>query len=149
MPPATPTSSPILTPTPEPTVTATPTPSPTQTPTPTPPDVQIACVFFDGVVERVESDEYVEIVNLGGTAQDLLGWRLADIADGSPEFEFPSWMLEPGEAIRVYTNEAHPEWGGFSFGRGKAIWSNDDPDEAGLFNQTGELVSRKSYPPGC
>ena len=101
------------------------------------------------MVERTESDEYVEIVNLGGTAQDLFEWKLADIADDGPEFEFPTWMLEPGAVIRVYTNEAHPEWGGFSFGRGKAIWSNDDPDEAGLFNQTGELVSRKSYPPGC
>ena len=121
-----------------------------QTPTPTPPDVQIACVFFDGVVERTESDAYVEIVNLGGTAQDLFGWKLADIADdGKPEFVFPSWMLEPGEVIRVYTNEVRPEWGGFRFGRGGAVWRNSKPDEAGLFNDAGVLVSRKSYPPGC
>lgn len=81
----------------------------------------------------------------------MFGWRLADIADGNPEFVFPSRTLEPGEVIRVYTNEVHPEWGGFSFGRGSAIWNNkkSDPDEAGLFNQAGELVSRESYPPGC
>jgi len=97
----------------------------------------------------VESDEYVEIVNIGGAVQDLFGWRLVDIADRSPEFAFPSWVLEPGEAIRVYTNEVHMEWGGFSIGRGGAVWSNSDPDEAGLFNQIGELVSTKSYPPGC
>ena len=97
----------------------------------------------------VESDEYVEIVNLGGTAQDLLEWRLVDIADDSPEFVFPSWLLEPGEVIRVYTNETHPEWGSFSFGYGKAVWSNSDPDEAGLFNETGVLISRKSYDLGC
>ena len=94
------------------------------------------------MVVGAESDEYVEIVNIGGTAQELFGWRLSDIADGSPEFVFPLWELEPGEIIRVYTNEVHPEWGGFSFAHGKAIWNNEksDPDEAGLFNQIGELV---------
>ena len=79
-------------------------------------DVQIACIFFDGVVPRSESDEYVEIVNLGDAAQDLAGWRLVDVSDGTPEFVFPSWPLEPGQAVRVYTNEIHAQWGGFSFG---------------------------------
>ena len=110
--------------------------------------MRIACIFFDGVVPTSESDEYVEIVNMGDAAQNLSGWRLIDKEDG-PEFEFPSWMLGPGESIRVYTNEVHPEWGGFSFENGRAIWNNNEPDTAELFDQAGDLVSTMSYPPGC
>ena len=159
----TPTHTPTPTPTPTPTIEPTPTPEPSATPTlirtPTPlptettipvgqSDVRIACIFFDGVMPNSESDEYVEIVNEGDTAQGLSGWRLIDKEDG-PEFEFPSWMLGPGESIRVYTNEIHPEWGGFSYESGRAIWNNNDPDTAELFDQLGDLVSTMTYPPGC
>ena len=141
-------------PTPIPQATATQTPAPA-TPAPTTvatggtPDVQITTIFFDGEVKQTEADEYVEIANLGGASQDLSGWKLVDTADGTPEFEFAEYLLEPGARIRVYTNEAHPEWGGFSFGRGTAVWSNCEPDTAGLFDDGGNLVSSMSYPPGC
>jgi hypothetical protein len=74
-----------------------------------------------------------------------ISWVLKDISDGSPSFTFPSYILKPGQSIRVYTNEVHPEYGGFSFGRGSAIWNNSDPDTAALFNAQGQEVSRKSY----
>ena len=112
-------------------------------------DVRIVCIFFDGVVSRQEPDEYVEIRNLGNAAQDLTGWSLVDVADGSPTFEFTGQVLFPGGVTRVYTNEVHDRWGGLSFGRGTAVWSNSDPDAAGLFAPTGRLVSTMSYPPGC
>lgn len=108
-------------------------------------NVQITRIFYDGVVPRVESDEYVEIKNLGQEAQNLLGWKLVDISDGYPEFLFSSYVLDPGATIRVYTNEIHPEWGGFSFHYGRAVWSNKDPDTAVLYNSQGQEVSRKSY----
>jgi competence protein ComEC len=108
-------------------------------------DVQITRVFYDGLVPRVESDEYVEITNLGTEAVDLAGWVLRDISEGYPSFTFPSYNLQPGQSIRVYTNEIHPEYGGFSFGFGKAIWNNSDPDTAALYNAQGQEVSRKSY----
>ncbi len=108
-------------------------------------DVQIIYIFYDGVVYRTESDEYVEIKNLGDTSQDLEGWVLKDISEGYPSFTFPSYVLAPGAKIRVYTNEIHPEWGGFSFGYSKAIWNNTDPDWAALYNAQGQEVSRKSY----
>lgn len=68
------------------------------------PDVQIDCIFFDGVVPRAEADEYVRITNHGQAAQDLTGWVLYDKADGSPSFLFPSYVLGPGVTIRVYTD---------------------------------------------
>jgi uncharacterized repeat protein (TIGR02543 family) len=107
--------------------------------------VQITYIFYDGLVPSVESDEYVEITNLGDTAQDISGWTLIDGSDGQPSFTFPQYVLEPGETIRVYTNEIHAEWGGFSFNYGRAIWDNSSPDTAILYDSSGNEVSRKSY----
>ena len=114
-------------------------------PAPSATNVQITRIFYDGLVFRVESDEYVEIKNLGSEPQDLAGWLLKDISEGYPSFTFPHYILAPGAAIRVYTNELHPEWGGFSFGYGKAVWNNKSPDIAALYNTQGQEVSRKSY----
>lgn len=110
-----------------------------------PSDVQITYIFYDGIVPYVESDEYVEITNLGDEPQDLAVWLLIDFSDSYPSFTFPSYILAPGESIRVYTNEHHPEWGGFSFGYEKAIWNNTDPDVAALYNAEGQKVSSRSY----
>lgn len=127
-------------------------PSPGTTPGSTPTlepekttNVQITHIFFDGQVYRTESDEYVEIKNLGSESVDLAGWKLADIAEGSPTFTFPSYTLQPGGRVRVYTNEIHSEYGGFSFGYGKAIWNNSSPDTAVLYDAQGQEVSRRSY----
>ena len=109
------------------------------------PNVQITHIFYDGLVYRVESDEYVEITNLGDQPQDLAGWVLKDISEGHPSFLFPPYILAPGKSIRVYTNEYHPEWGGFSFEYGRAIWNNTEPDIAVLYDNQSKEVSRKSY----
>ena len=125
--------------------------TPTATPAPTSSGVSVVirCVFFDGVVPRLEPDEYVEIANDGDAPEDLDGWRLTDVSDGRPSFIFPAWSLGPGDSVRVYTNEVHSEWGGFSFGSGSAVWSNSSPDTAGLYDASGSLVSTVTYPPGC
>jgi len=128
---------------PAPSVVA-PEPAPKPTPTGTS-GVQITRIFYDGAVPRVESDEYVEIANLGDQEQDLAGWVLKDISDGKPSFTFPSYVLAPGASIRVYTNEIHQEYGGFSFRCGSAVWSNADHDTAALYNTQGQEVSRRSY----
>ncbi len=107
-------------------------------------NVQITKIFYDGLVYRTESDEYVEIKNLGSEPVDLAGWSLVDKDEGDI-FYFPSYILEPGQSIRVYTNEIHSEYGGFSFGSGKAVWNNSIPDTAVLLNAQGQEVSRKSY----
>ena len=119
-------------------------PSPTS-PTTEIQNVQITHIFYDGLVPNVESDEYVEITNLGDQPQDLAGWVLMDISDGYPSFTFPSYILAPGKSIRIYTNEYHPEWGGFSFEYSQAIWNNSEPDVAVLYDSQDKEVSRKSY----
>ncbi len=131
-----------------PTSTSTPTPTPTSTPTPTPtststPNVHITYIFYDGVVPRVESDEYAEITNLGSDSVDLAGWRL-NAGDPGQDFLFPSFLINPGQSCRVYTNENHPEHCGFNYGSGSAIWNNSG-DCGYLYNNLGEFVSQNCY----
>ncbi|MEW6033226.1 MAG: lamin tail domain-containing protein [Chloroflexota bacterium] len=109
------------------------------------PDVRITHIFYDGAVPSVESDEYVEISNLGDRPQNLEGWVLKDISEGYPSFAFPYYILDPDASVRVYTNEIHPEWGGFSFGYGRAIWNNSQPEVAALYDEQGREVFRRSY----
>ena len=127
-----------------------PAPLPIPEPEPTPSlegasDVRITLIFYGGLVPRVESDEYVEITNLGDEPQDLAGWELVNISGEYPSFIFKSYILNPGVSIRVYTNEVHPEFGGFTFGYGEAIWNDEEPDIAVLYDAQGLEISRKSY----
>jgi len=62
-------------------------------------NVQITYIFYDGLVPRAESDEYVEITNRGDQAQDLAHWELKDISEGYPSFTFSSYLLTPGKII--------------------------------------------------
>jgi endonuclease YncB( thermonuclease family) len=136
------------TPTPLP-VPPTATPAPTSPPPPptlpptAPGEVKITYVYYDGVVPRVESDEYAVIKNTGGSAVNLGGWRL-NAGDEGQDFWFPGYELGPGQECRVYTNESHPESGGFSFGSGKAIWNNKG-DCGHLYSADGVEVSTYCY----
>jgi competence protein ComEC len=132
------------TPIPTETTPTEPTPVPT-TVTPTPPPsvkVIIGTIFYDGVVSRYEPDEYVEIINQGDAVQ-LQGWTLRD--DANHVYTFPSFLIQPNQACRIYTNQSHPESCGFNYGSGAAIWNNTG-DCAYLRNSQGQEVSKKCYP---
>ena len=107
------------------------------------------CVFFDGIVSPREPDEYVQIVNLGSETVQMNAWTLTDLDDAGPTFVFPQSLLRPNAQIRVYTNEIHPAWGGFSFQRRSPIWNNSNPDRAALIDPEGRIASKMTYPPGC
>jgi hypothetical protein len=132
---STPTKTPTQTATPTATATqkatSTPTKTPTRTATPTATATQppvttglldITSIFYDGVNGSTESDEYVQIVNTDTRSIQLLNWTLRD--NQSHIFYFPNFVMTPGQVCRVYTNEYHPEWCGFSYGSGVAIWNN-------------------------
>lgn len=91
----------------------------------------------------MESDEYAEIANVGTAAVNVAGWRL-NAGNPGQDFVFPAFELQPGQACRVYTNENHPEHCGFSFGSGKALWSNKG-DCGYLYDASGVEVSRRCY----
>lgn len=64
----------------------------------------------------VEYDEYVVIKNRSTCFQDMSRWILKNETKGVPSFMFPEdFYICPGETIRVYTNEIHPEWSGYCF----------------------------------
>jgi hypothetical protein len=105
--------------------------------------VIIKFVFYDGVVPRVESDEYAEIANTGNAPVNIGGWRL-NAGDPGQDFVFPSFDLQAGQSCRVYTNENHPEHCGFSFGSGRAIWNNKG-DCGYLYDSSGAEVSKYCY----
>jgi competence protein ComEC len=118
-----------------------PSPTPTE-PLPTTDDIVIADIFFDGVVSSQEPDEYVEIRNAGTNAVQLKGWKLRDNAN--IEFRFPEFLMAPGQVCRIYTNEEHPEWCRFNYGRGTAIWTNSG-DCATLVDKYGKMVDQYCY----
>jgi competence protein ComEC len=96
----------------------------TQSPTSTPPvigNIVITNIFYDGA-GNLEPDEYVEIRNNESYPIHLEGWTLSDIANHV--YTFPNFTIQPGQVCRIYTNEYHPEWCGFDYGFGSAIWNN-------------------------
>lgn len=89
--------------------------------------ISITSINYDGVVPKTESDEYVVLTNNSKSLQDISGYYIYVATTGTqgPTFTFPKGtQLKAGESVRVYTNEIHKENGGYSFGSGKAIWSN-------------------------
>ncbi len=103
----------------------------------------IETIFYDGAVRQVESDEYAVIANVGDGPVNLAGWRL-NADDPGQDFTFPDVTLAPGQRVRVYTDEVHPETGGFSFFSDGAIWANKG--ECGhLYDAGGVEVSTWCY----
>jgi hypothetical protein len=95
-----------------PTITVGPPTAATATPTATQPaatgtasgtGVQIVTIFYNGLMDPYEPDEYIEIKNFGSTAVDLTDWWL--FADSDTQFFFfPDFALQPGQSCRVYSN---------------------------------------------
>jgi phosphatidylserine/phosphatidylglycerophosphate/cardiolipin synthase-like enzyme len=133
--------------TPPPTATNTPlptyTPLPTDTPVPgTSGNIVITYIFYDGIQGSQEPDEYVEIRNDDTKAVQLSNWTLRDVANHV--YTFPSHLMQPGQVCRIYTNENHPEWCGFNYGNGAAIWNNSG-DCAYLRDSTDTLIDTYCY----
>ena len=142
----------VLPPTPTSTATATRTatltrtPTSTVTPTATPiltsGVVHITAIHFKGSGQS-QPDEYVELRNDDAHGIQLLNWTLRD--DSQHIFNFPSFVMQPGQVCRVYTDEYHPEWCGFSYYSTSAIW-DDTGDCAFLRNSIETPIDTRCYP---
>lgn len=117
----------------------------TPSPTSSSEDVEIYIIYvlYDGNPSINESDEYVEIINLGFEVVNLAGWRL-EAEDSGAEFIFPSYVLDLDAYCRIYTNEFHPEHCGFSFGSSTPIWNNIE-DCVYLYEPSGTLFDYYCY----
>ena len=108
------------------------------------PHVRISRIFSDGSVKSTEADEYIAIVNESLVDIDISGWKIQSI-NRNQEFSFPTGtVLKKGAECRVYTNEVHPESGGFSFGSKHSVWNNSS-DEGRLYDGQGNLMSSYAY----
>ena len=130
-----------------------PAPEPAPLPKPADPDIIITAIadvymsnlVYKGQVKRIQSDEYVELTNRGNKAADISGWKITSAGSAKQWFIFPAGSaLGAGKSLRIYTNEVHPETGGYSFASKTAIW-NDAGDELNLFNAKGENVATLTY----
>jgi competence protein ComEC len=106
-------------------------------------NIIISSIFYDGLIGSTEPDEYVEIRNDDAHAIQIKGWKLHDNANTT--FTFPSFLMEPGQVCRVYTNQVEPDWCGFTYSSGSAIWNNGG-DCAFLKDSENKLVSQVCYP---
>jgi len=90
--------------------------------------IAISDIHYDGAIPKTESDEYVVISNVSNSPVDVSGYYIYVATTGTqgPTFYFPKGStLKPGASVRIYTNEIHKDSGGYSFGSGKAVWSNN------------------------
>jgi len=106
--------------------------------------IGIKHVFYDGEKGKKEPDEYCELINQSGAPINLKGWRL-NAGAPSQNYQFPDFVLPPGQTCRVYTNEDHPESGGLNWHHsGQALWRNSG-DCGYLYDAAGNEVSRYCY----
>jgi hypothetical protein len=138
---STPTQTSTATRTSTPTATSTSTATPTKTPSISG-NILITTIFYDGDGDT-EPNEYVEFRNVDTFAIQIGGWTLRDIA--SHIYTFPTFVIQPNQTCRVYTNQIHPEWCSFSYGSGSAIWNNTG-DCAYLRNSASVQIDDYCYP---
>ena len=110
--------------------------------------VVIECISFEGQLPGTESDEYVQIANLGEVMVFIGDSRVLNLDKGPPRFVFPEYIIRPGERIRVYTNEVHPESGGFSFGSERPSVGQRELRNGGPSRPAGQHRFREELPAG-
>jgi hypothetical protein len=92
------------------------------------PYLQITAIGFG----RAGTDEYIEITNLGGGAQDMTGWTIRSPARGIIATFPDGWVMRPGQSCRVYSGVVRPDSCGDMMLPATDVWP-DDEGEAVLF----------------
>jgi len=109
---------PTATPAPEPTATQPPEPEPAPAEPASAPAVQLV------IIANHNSEEILEIRNVGSAPLDLGGWRL-DGSKGDDVCVVPGGTtLAPGAGYQVATGESQPQGAGFKCGE-RPIWNNN------------------------
>jgi hypothetical protein len=104
-------------------------------------DVHITFVEYDPPGSDLEG-EYVRIENLGGSASDMTDWTLRD--EANKVFTFPTFTLEGGAVMQVWTKSGTNTATDLYWGSGSAIWNNTG-DCAYLRDNGGTAVDTYCY----
>ena len=113
--------------------------------------ITISDIRFDGKVPKTEADEYVVVTNNSNAPQDVSGYYVYVATTGTqgPTYYFPKGTtLKPNQSVRIYTNEVHMETGGYTYGSGKALWSNNG-GLAVLKDSKGKKITEYKYKPSA
>ncbi|WP_321419941.1 lamin tail domain-containing protein [uncultured Methanomethylovorans sp.] len=91
-----------------------------------------------GISSLSLKEEYVKIKNSGSSSVDLTGWEIKD-EDNKNTYTFPSFQLEAGTTVILYTTEGSDTETELYWGSGNPLWNNDG-DTAFLYDSEGNLV---------
>ena len=104
-------------------------------------DITIIYVHYQGNNSN-EPNEFVEIKNNDIRPIQLYHWTLSNVQNET--FLLPYLVLQPGQVCRIYTNEYHTQWCGFTLEQEIEVWDNIS-DTITLKNSTGQTVDSCSY----
>ncbi|NTU83788.1 MAG: hypothetical protein HGA45_31185 [Chloroflexales bacterium] len=116
--------------------------APVTPPTPDPAQVTIQQIEYDPPGDDVQG-EYVLLTNSGGSAADMTGWTLRDLANNT--YTFPTFSLAAGAQVRIWTKAGTDDAANLYWGRSQAVWNNSGGDTAILRDAAGTEVTRRSY----
>ncbi len=108
--------------------------------------IRITELLPDPVGSDLEG-EFIEIMNLGNSAVDMLNWSLSD-QDGATDFVFPDILIEPGDRVVIYVGpgENRTENGVFYFHMWKSTsMLNNGGDDLLLLDDAGNTVDYLAY----
>ena len=105
------------------------------------PNVQITDIVYDPPGDDVQG-EYVRIENSGGRPADMTDWTLRD--DANHVFTFPTFTLNAGASVRVWTKSGTDTATDLYWGSGAAIWNNTG-DCAYLRDSVGAAIDTYCY----
>ena len=89
-------------------------------------------------------NEFVEVVNAGGTPVDLTGWRIGDAGDGRRHV-FGELLLQPGEAVVVFDSGAHGGVANAVLASSGALSLNNSNERVTLYNAQGRFSDVLAY----
>ena len=90
-------------------------------------------------IDRVA--EFVDVKNIGGTAQPLDGWEV--LSENGGESCLLEGVLPEGGTLRIWSRSADAAQGGFNCGYDSGIWEDQAEDAAILYNAAGQMVYQR------
>jgi hypothetical protein len=108
-------------------------------------NVIINTIFYEGDPKKNEANEFVEVQSLENAPVEMEGWVLKNANRPEVTFTFPEYILQPGNSVRVYTNEVHPEYGGFTFHSDQGLWGGSDNVTAILYDSAGDELTQRTF----
>ncbi len=131
---------------------------PTLTPTPTPTQKPKDCInqvfpvsklkvcFTDINYKPTSSplDEWVTIKNLGNSAVDMEGWRIASDSSTDFKYDFPKFTLGTGQTVKVWTKIGTNSSSQLYMNRNVQFWK-DNGDCGYLKDDTGRKINSFCY----